>query len=101
MPPILIDKQQVLDLYFLEHRAKLLDLASFLDRYDRAEGEGDFRIDAFRDAVTILTEAEPGRAKRVQEALSDLTADPIPVAPGKGACGAQPPASDSGSGGSR
>lgn len=99
MPPVPIDKNRVLDLYFLEHRAKLLDLASFLDRLDRAEGEGDFRIDAFRDAVTILTEAEPGRAKRVQEALSDHSAEPIPVAPGKGACGAQPPAADADSGG--
>ena len=41
MPPIPLDKQQVLDLYFLEHRAKLLDLAAFLDRYDRAGGAGE------------------------------------------------------------
>ena len=27
---------QVVDLYFMEHRAKLLDLAAFLDRLDRA-----------------------------------------------------------------
>ncbi len=64
MPSIPADRKRVLDLYFLEHRAKLLDLAAFLDRYDRAGGEGDFRIDAFREAVKILTEPAPGRARR-------------------------------------
>lgn len=34
--PIPADRSKILDLYFLEHRAKLLDLAAFLDRYDRA-----------------------------------------------------------------
>ncbi len=92
MPPLPLDRQQVLDLYFLEHRAKLLDLAAFLDRYDRAGGAGDFRIAAFREAVKILSEDAPGRARRVQEAFSDHSAEPIPAAPGKGAVGAQPPA---------
>lgn len=96
MPPIPADRSKILDLYFLEHRAKLLDLAAFLDRYDRAGGEGDFRIDAFRDAVRILTEPSAGRARRVQEALSDQSADPIPAAPGKGALGAPPPTRDKG-----
>lgn len=96
MPPIPLDKQRVLDLYFLEHRAKLLDLASFLDRYDRAGGEGDFRIDAFRDAIRILTETDAGRARRVQESLSDHSSEPIPAAPGKGALGAHPPVGGSG-----
>ncbi len=91
MPSIPADRKRVLDLYFLEHRAKLLDLAAFLDRYDRAGGEGDFRIDAFREAVKILTEPAPGRARRVQEALSDQSADPVAAAPGKGALGAAPP----------
>lgn len=96
MPPIPADKQQILDLYFLEHRAKILDIAAFLDRYDRAGGAGDFRIDAFREALAVLHEDKPGRAKRVLEALSDHSTDPIPVAPGKGAVGAQPPADSSG-----
>ena len=99
MPPLPIGKQQVLDSYFLEHRAKLLDLAAFLDRYDRAEGEGDFRIDAIRDSIKILSDTEAGRARRVQESLSDLSSQPIPKAPGKGAVGAQPPSSSNGNGG--
>lgn len=95
-PPIPITKQQALDLYFLEHRAKLIDLAAFLDRIDRAEGTADFRLDAFREATKILLDTEHGRARRVQESFSDHSETPIPVAPGKGATGAQPP---SGSGG--
>lgn len=94
MPPLPIDKRQVLDLYFLEHRAKLLDLAAFLDRYDRAAGQGDFRIDAIRESIKILSESDPGRARRVQESLSDHSESPIPTAPGKGAMGAQPPSSN-------
>ena len=96
MPPIPLDKQQVLDLYFLEHRAKLLDLAAFLDRYDRAGGAGDFRIEVFREAVKILSKDAPERARRVQEAFSDHSIEPIPTAPGKGAVGAQPPAKSGG-----
>lgn len=103
MPSLPISKTQVLDLYFLEHRAKLLDLAAFLDRYDRASGAGDgpadFRIDAIRASIKILSDTEPGRARRVQESLSDRSAHPIPVAPGKGALGAAPPASDATVGG--
>ena len=35
--PSSLTKGQVLDRYFLEHRAKLIDIAAFLDRVDRAE----------------------------------------------------------------
>lgn len=100
MPALPINKQQVLDQYFLEHRAKLLDLAAFLDRYDRAEGptggDEDFRIGAIRAAIKILSEQEPARAQRVQESLSDPSLEPIPTAPGKGALGAHNPASGGG-----
>jgi hypothetical protein len=84
-------KQQVIDLYFLEHRAKLLDIAAFLDRLDRADGEEDFRTQAFRRAMDVLKESEPGRAKRLLELLSDPTTEPIARAPGKGAVGAYRP----------
>ena len=58
-------RQKVLDLYFMEARAKLTDLAAFLDRVDRAEGQDDFRIKAFRRALTELQKTDPQRAKRV------------------------------------
>jgi len=35
---ISMNRQKLLDLYFLEARSKLIDLAAFFDRLDRAEG---------------------------------------------------------------
>jgi hypothetical protein len=83
-------RQQVLDLYFMENRAKLIDLAAFLDRVDRATGEADFRLDAFREALRELGGDQPERAKKVLLSLSDPTTEPIEKAPGKGATGAWP-----------
>lgn len=85
------DRARVTDLYFMEHRAKLIDVAAFLDRVERAEGEDDFRIRAFRDALGILSDGAPQRAKRVLEHFSDTSTDPIERAPGKGASGAVAP----------
>jgi hypothetical protein len=83
-------RQQVLDLYFMDARFKLIELAGFLDRVDRADGRADFRLDAFRKALRELDTAKPERAKQVLLALSDPTAEPIEKAPGKGAVGAWP-----------
>ena len=83
-------RQQVLDLYFMENRAKLIDLAAFLDRVDRAGGDADFRLNAFKRAMMELGNGQPERAKQVLLALSDPTTEPIAVAPGKGAVGAWP-----------
>ena len=83
-------RQQVLDLYFMENRAKLIDLAAFLDRVDRASGEADFRLDAFKLALRELSGGEPDRANQVLLSLSDPTTEPIDKAPGKGAVGAWP-----------
>ena len=52
-------RQKVLDLYFMEARAKLIDLAAFLDRVDRAPRDGRFRIEAFRRALARTFES-PG-----------------------------------------
>ena len=83
-------KQQVLDLYFMDARSKLIDIAAFLDRLDRAAGTGDFRIAEFRKALDRAAGPEGGRAEGVLLSLSDPTTEPIPKAPGKGACGAWP-----------
>lgn len=83
-------RQQVLDLYFMEARAKVIDLAAFIDRVERASGQDDFRMGAFRSAVAELSKAEPQRAKNVLLALSDPTAEPIAAATTKAACGAWP-----------
>jgi hypothetical protein len=81
-------RQEVLDLYFMDARSKLIDLAAFLDRVDRATGSADFRFDALQEAITALAQSEPTRAKSVLLKLSDPTREPIERAPGKGACGA-------------
>jgi hypothetical protein len=83
-------RQQVLDLYFLEARSKLIDLAAFLDRVDRAEGKDDFRIRSLREALSVLGQEAGDRARQVLMALSDPTTEPIAAAPGKGASGAWP-----------
>jgi hypothetical protein len=87
-------RQQVLDLYFMDARSKLLDLAAFLDRLDRAEGKADFRLTGFRKAMQELEKNRPERAKGVLLALSDPTTDPIPAATTKAACGAWPGTKD-------
>ena len=81
-------KQQVLDLYFLDARHKLVELAAFLDRAERADGKADFRLEAFRAALTTLNGKRKNKAKDVLLAFSDPTTKPIAKAAGKGACGA-------------
>ena len=81
-------RQQVLDLYFMEARAKVIDLAAFLDRVERASGAADFRFDALRKTLRELSKGDGDCAKRVLLALSDPTTEPIPAATTKAACGA-------------
>ena len=56
-------------------------------RVDRGEGEPDFRLAAFRQALEELQRSEPDRARSVLMSLSDPTKEPIAKAPGKGAVG--------------
>ena len=83
-------RQQVLDLYFMEARAKVIDLAAFIDRVERSTGQEDFRMAAFRNALAELGKAQPQKAKHVLLSLSDPTDGPIPAATTKAACGAWP-----------
>jgi hypothetical protein len=81
-------RQAVLDRYFLEHRAALLDLAAFLDRLDRAQPDADdrnnqgldYREAALHRAIDILTDSEGDRARRIQQVLSDPTEAPAATA---------------------
>ena len=99
-PPIAppLPRERIVDRYFLEHRGKVLDLAAFLDRVDRAtpregeaEAEEDFRVTALRDAIALLVDGEPHRARRILDLWSDTTEEPIPTAPTKGAVGVPRP----------
>jgi hypothetical protein len=62
-----------------------------LDRIDRGSGpaETDFRDIAFRQALKILCQDGPHRARRILELFSDFTVDlPQSAAGMKGASGA-------------
>ena len=83
-------RQQMLDLYFMDARCKLIDLAAFMDRVDRAEGAEDFRMKAFREALGELSQNNPDRARQVLLKFSDPTSEPIAAATTKAACGAWP-----------
>ena len=83
-------RQQTLDLYFMDARFRLIELAAFLDRVDRSPGEDDFRIRAFRQALGELAKKKPQRAKQVLLSLSDPTTKPLAKATVKGATGAWP-----------
>jgi len=83
-----MNRQQLLDLYFMDARAKLIDIAAFLDRLDRAPGEADFRLSALNHALEKLHVTGAGRAEQVLLSLSDPTKEPVSKAATKGACGA-------------
>ena len=85
-------RQQLLDLYFMDARSKLIDLAAFIDRLERATGEEDFRMRAFRRALNQLNAPKSGRAEAVLLSFSDPTTEPIIAATTKAACGAWPEA---------
>ncbi len=83
-----MNRHQLLDLYFLEARAKLIDVAAFLDRVHRADGEADFRLAAFTDALKELGQPGTSCVEKVLLRLSDPTSEPIAAATSKSACGA-------------
>ncbi|NTU42175.1 MAG: hypothetical protein HGA78_03815 [Nitrospirales bacterium] len=84
--------KETVDLYFLENRARLLDIASFLDRVDRGgdseEAKTDFRYKAFIRALRLLLETEGKRTAVIQLSFSDLSSEPVESAAGLKAVGA-------------
>ena len=74
----------------MESRAKLIDLAAFLDRVERASGDADFRLAGFNEALKQLGTGDAQRARNVLLSLSDPTTEPISAATTKAACGAWP-----------
>lgn len=82
-----------MDRGFIPVRAKLLDVAAFLDRVERHDAAGDFRCVALREAAALLVDGQPERARRILEKLSDPTTKPDRVSSGQAALGAwRPPA---------
>lgn len=78
----------LVDLGFMDSRSKLIDLAAFLDRVQRAGQEGDFRVQALKNALTLLSQDKPQRAKDVLLSFSDPSTEPIAQATIQGAIGA-------------
>ena len=76
------------DLGFMDARIKLLDIAAFLDRVERAGQGDDFRVKALRDAIRRLDQRGATRARDILLGLSDPSEEPIPEAHVKGAAGA-------------
>jgi hypothetical protein len=90
-----LSREQIVGQYFLEHRARLLDIAAFLDRLDRAASGGapDFREQALLQALRLVADGGPQRTARVLNLFSDLSEQLPQSAQGmKGALGAVKPA---------
>ena len=91
--------KEVVDRYFLENRARLIEVAAFLDRIDRCRdaetARADYRYRALSEAVRSLGSKQRDRTSSLHELFSDPTEAPLASAEGL------PPASgawDSGAG---
>ena len=76
------------DLSFMDARFKLIEIAAFLDRVQRAGQDGDFRVLALKKAITRLGGEKPERAREVLLSFSDPSEEPIAKATMQGAMGA-------------
>ena len=87
-----MNASEILDLYFIENRSRLLDIASFLDRIDRYAGSEvarmDFRYQALARALQLLGGDRAGRTAAIQLVFSDPTSEPLESAVGLKAFGA-------------
>lgn len=87
--PSPLTRRQLVDEYFIENRTKVLDVAAFLDRLDRAGGgEPDFRMEAFGEALHVLCGRGPARLQAIQMIFSDPTKEPRESLDQKSASGA-------------
>lgn len=78
----------LVDLGFMDSRSKLIDLAAFLDRVQKAGQDGDFRVQALKNAIALLSKDQPQRAKEVLLSFSDPSSEPIEKTTMQGAIGA-------------
>lgn len=93
--------RELVDTYFIENRTRVLEVAAFLDRLDRAgagvggaarDAERDFRVRVLREALGVLAEGggagDASRVERIQMLLSDRDTALLPRADRKSAHGA-------------
>src|SRR5260370_2467691 len=86
-----LSQQQLIDAYFMEVRAKMLDVAAFLDRMERSaerNAEHDFRIGAMRQALQRLSADTSWRVYDIQILFSDPTTELLDQLDHKNAFGA-------------
>lgn len=81
----------IVDQGFIPVRAKLIEVAAFLDRVERYGVTDDFRCAALRAAAALLVDGRAERARRILEKLSDPTVEPDTNSSGKAALGAWQP----------
>ena len=87
----MLDAKSLTDEYFIENRNRLLEIAAFLDRLDRADptrSTRDFRAQALREALQVLAGRGPDYVTQIQMLMSDPTTEPIPALDRKSAQGA-------------
>jgi hypothetical protein len=85
-----LSPRELVDEYFIENRTKLLEIAAFLDRIDRADASyagRDFRMKAFSEALAAL-DGPGNRLDRIQHLLSDPRTTPLEALDRKSALGA-------------
>jgi hypothetical protein len=88
--PSPLSPRELVDEYFIENRTKLLEIAAFLDRLDRADpsyASRDFRMKAFAEALAGL-DKKPCRVDYIQQLLSDPREVPLDALDRKSALGA-------------
>ncbi len=76
----------MMDLYFMDARSKLIDIAAFMDRVERSGETEDFRYKEFVKALGVLHGS--GRAEAVLQHFSDPSEAPIDQATAGPALGA-------------
>ena len=89
--PSPLSSVELVDEYFIENRNRIIEVAAFLDRLDRADpavARSDYRVRALADAIAVLSSSSPTRVQDIQLLLSDPTTDPRPALDRKGALGA-------------
>jgi hypothetical protein len=87
----MLSQNELLDEYFVENRNRLLEVAAFLDRLNRAgpaRSTTDFRKKALAAALESLAAPSENHVMQLQALLSDPTTEPIPALDRKSAIGA-------------
>ena len=86
-----LTRKELVDEYFIENRTRLLEIAAFLDRLERAgasDAPDDFRMRAFAEALAAVAGGAGDRLERVQLLLSDPSTEPLQALDRKSAVGA-------------